>query len=447
MSGLSRLRDPGRGLLLCGLGVALVIGATTAVVRGRAATAGPPPPASGLPAVQPGAPDSLGRAIGAAQEHLRTQPQDWRAWADLGFAYVQEARVSVDPAYYPKADGAIQRSLSLHPQANVAAMIAAGSLAAARHDFSTALDWAQRAVAVDPHNAAAFGVLDDALTQLGRYPQATAAVQRMLDLQPGLASFSRASYDFEEHGDVVNARAALLRAVGDASSPADSAFAHYYLGELAFNSGDLTGAAAEYTAARTADPSAVAPLEGMARVEAARGQTDAAVRDYTEAISRVPQPTYVLELGELEQSLGRTQEAQRQYRLLGTEERLFAANGVNVDLELTLFDADHGSAADALRHGQAIWARQHSVLAADALAWSLHAAGRDAEALDAANSATALGWHNALLYAHRGLIERSLGQATAARADLQRALQINPHFSVLLAPLTVEALAALGGAR
>ncbi len=59
-------------------------------------------------------------------------------------------------------------------------------------------------------------------------------------------------------------------------------------------------------------------------------------------VSAVPQPQYVLELGELEQSQ-HNPDAARQYALFRTEEQLFTANGVTLDTEPTLFEADHGA--------------------------------------------------------------------------------------------------------
>ena len=70
-----------------------------------------------------------------------------------------------------------------------------GALANARHDFAAAADLGERAVAINPYSATAWGVLTDARIQLGDYPAASEAVRQMLDLQPGMASFTRASYD------------------------------------------------------------------------------------------------------------------------------------------------------------------------------------------------------------------------------------------------------------
>jgi len=389
--------------------------------------------------------NSLAAAIAKAQARLRQVPRDYATWASLGSSYVQQGRITADPSYYPKAQGALERSIALNSTDNWQGLAAMGALANARHDFARALVWGRKAVAVDSYSAYSYGVIADAQTQLGDYPGARASIQKMLDLKPGISSFTRASYDFEEHGQVGPAGDALTQALGQATDPADIAFCRYYLGELAFNEGDLTGAASQYARGVAADPSYTLLLAGRAKLEAARGDSAAAVRDYALVVQRVPLPQFVVEYGELLQSLGRTAQAQQQYALLATEQRLFTANGVIDDLTGAQFAADHGAPAEAVAHARAEWSRRHSVLVADALAWALHRAGKDAEALSYADKAMSLGWRNATFFYHRGMIESALGERAAARADLAQALRTNPHFSPLQAPVARRALAQLGG--
>lgn len=430
------------GLAVVGTGIAVVNGgapgARPARPSGRTATAALATPSPGR--------DSLDAAITSAQQQLRTSPDDWVTWADLGAAYVQQARITVDPSYYPKAAGALQQSLRLHPAHNVDALVGLGALANAQHNFAVALDYARQAVAADPYDANAFGVMDDALTQLGDYTGATGAMQHMLDVLPEVSSFTRASYEFEEHGRFAQARYALERALSDAASPTDVAFCRYYLGELAFNAGNLSEAARQYALGLAADATYDPLLEGRAKVEAAQGDRVAAIRDYTSVVGRVPQPQYVIELGEFEQSIGDVGAAGQQYELLSTEESLFAANGVVDDLLPAQFEADHGDPKDAVRHARLEWGRRHSVLVADALAWALHADHLDAEAIGDAQLATRLGWRNAVFYFHQGMIELALGRRADAARDLAAALAINPHFSPLQAPVAASALRSLRAA-
>lgn len=230
------------------------------------------------------------------------------------------------------AAGALDRSLQLQPADNAEAMIGLGALANARHDFAAARNWAQRARALRPSTAAVYGVLADALTQLGDTDGATAAIQRMLDLHPGVAAFTRASYDLELHGRAADARRALEQALADATSRADIALCRYYLGELAFNSGDLGEAARQYEQGLAAAPHDVALLAGTARIDAAHGRTAEALETYRGITARLP--LYLQEYGELLAATGHPEQARQQFDLYRTQQALYQAQGAPDELAL-----------------------------------------------------------------------------------------------------------------
>jgi tetratricopeptide (TPR) repeat protein len=378
--------------------------------------------------------DPVAKDIVTQQTRLKTVPGDWTAWAGLAADYVQEARITADPTYYPKADGAVAKSQQIAPNANFLALTVKATIAAARHDFAGALKLSDASLAIDPYSAVTYGIRGDALDELGRYDEALASFEKMDHLSPSLSSYSRLSYAYELRGNLPLARSDLLLALNDASSPSDSAFAAYYLGELAWGSGDLATAERYYRQGVSLDPDYVPPLEGVAKVEAARGQTSAAVTDYQQVVDRLPQPAYVIEFGDYLASLGRTKQAQQQYGLVLSEEKIFQSQGVNVDLELSLFQADHGDPAGALKSATAEYGRRHSTLVEDAYGWALHVNGHDAAALPHANAALRLGTKSALFYFHRGTIEAGLGMKVPAVSDLREALALNPHFSPLQAP-------------
>lgn len=432
------------------VGLVIVMLVTGAVIGGLGR---PTAPASGNArdvAAQPaqvmgGA--AIAGGIVSLQTRLRTVPRDWSAWASLGALYTAQARLTVDPSYYGKADGAFAKSLQIEPKDNAAALSGQAALASSRHDFTGALALTQRVEKLNAYSTPNLGVMVDALVELGRYPEAFAALQRMVNLKPGVASFARISYSYELRGDITGARYALDQTLAVAQSPSDRAFALQYLGELAFNHGDLATAQRQFVLGLRQDAGYMPLLAGRARVEAAQGKTAAAIRDYGSVVARLPQPSYLIEYGDLLASLGRHQEAVTQYAVVGAEEKLFMAAGVNVDLELALFDADHGRSAAAFVSATAEWDRRKSVLVEDAYAWALHVNGRDKEALVHAKGAARTGMANALFAYHRGMIEKSLGLDAAATTSLKRALQINPYFSTLLAPTARAALRSLEKAR
>ena len=383
-------------------------------------------------------------SIARTQQHLRQVPRDWTAWASLGADYVEQARLTVDPTYYPKAQAALARSFALQPRGNFIACAGSAALAAARHQFRAALRFAEQGLRIDPQNAVLEGVRSDALTQLGRYSAAAAAARRMELLRPGSDAEARLSYAAELRGDRAAARAFMRLALRHAVDGSDVAFARYYLGDLALHEGRPAAALTQYRQALAADPTYVAAREGIAKADAALGRSAAAVQEFARVVALVPQPAYVLEYGELLQSLGRSAAAARQYALFRTEERLFAANGVTLDTDETLFEADHGDVTTALRVGRAALRTRPFLESDDAYAWALHRAGRDRAALRFADRALATGMRNALFRYHHGVIQHALGDDVAARNDLRAALRIDPQFSPLAAPRARQLLAAIG---
>lgn len=435
----------GRGLLVAA-GVAVLAVALLAAGAAFGGPSGAPTTETPAAAARPApAAAGLSASIAALQNDLRRVPNNDRAWAQLGAAYVQQARLTADPGAYTRADGAFAESLRLRPTANDAALSGQASLAAARHEFSRAVELSDAALVLNAYSPAAMATKVDGLVELGRYEAARTVLERLLTLRPGVDSFSRASYAYELQGDVDSARGALQRALDVAAAPSDRAFAFYYLGELAWNTGDIDAAATAYDAAIAADPAYVPPLTGRAKVEALRGNVEKALADYRAAILQQPQPATLVELGELLEAQGRVAEAQQQYAVVRATQQLYAASGQVVDAELALFEADHGDAAKAVElAARAHAARPDSIVAQDSYAWALHAAGRNAEALPLARAAVRTGLKSATFRYHLGAIEAGLGDRTAARSDLQAALALNPGWNPLQAP---KARALLDGLR
>ena len=388
------------------------------------------------------------RVIWDAQEVLRANPDSVDSYALLASAYVQKARETGDPSYYGKAQAAVDQALRRDPR-NVEALIGAGTLANARHQFGEALALGQRALALNPTVPRILGVIADAQTELGMYDAAVETLQKMVDMRPDLGSYSRISSARELHGDLDGAIDAMRMAVqAGGQTTENSAWVRVQLGNLYFAKGDLGSAERIYQETLTLLPDYVYAQAGLARVRAAQGQADAAIALYQRAIAHMPLPEFVIGLGELQESLGRAADAARQYELVGAMQRLFKSSGVDTDLELALFEADHGKdPAATVDLARAAYERRPSVKAADTLAWALYKAGRLAEARLYADEALRLGTQDALMLYHAGTIAQAQGDAAAARKLLGQALDLNPHFSPLFAPLARQALVATASSQ
>lgn len=440
------MRWAARPAAMVGLALVLLLGAAL-MVPGSADSAGAPAlrPAGGADVLGAGSTGDIAAATAALEERLERLPGDWQAWSSLGALHLQRASTTADPAFYERAEAAFAESLAQHPDGNDAALVGQAALAASKHDFGAARDLAEDALAINAYSSPAYGVLTDALVELGDYDESFRSLQRMLDLRPGVPAYTRASYSFELRGDIPAARAALEEALRIASDPADIAFAHRYLGELAFGEGDLDRAERQFVAGLEADPSYTPLLAGRARVAAARDEVELALDTWSTVVERLPDPGYLAELGDLYTSVGQAEEAEAQYELIGVVEQLFLAAGADLDLEQALFAADHGDPIGALDVAERTWRSRRSVHAADAYAWALHVNGRSEEAVALAQQAARLGTRSAQFDYHRGMIQLAVGDTEAARGSLASALDLNPHFSVLHAPVAEAALAELGG--
>ena len=426
----------GSGLILAALALALVL--TSGGGGG-----------SSSPAAAPLDPYAATQATVAFWEaRVEADPADFTAYNHLASAYLQRARETGDVGDYGRAQAAVDASLAELPGDNPSAYALLASLQITRHEFGEAIGTAGKAMELDPADPFAYALLGDAQLNLGQYSAAAISYNELIARAPGLSAFSRLAHVYELQGDLPNAEGAWQNALStDAGRNAEaSAWANTQFGTFYFNQGDLDSAALQHDAALDAFPGYIHALAGQARIAAARGDYDGAIGLYTEVTDRQPLPEYVAALGDVYAAARMTDEAQRQYDLIGAIDQLYRANGINIDLRLALFFADHDiRIGEAVQSALAAYAAQSaSVYAADAVAWALYKADRADEALPYARQALSLGTLDANLWYHAGMVYNALGDEGAAREHLQRALDINLDFSVLQAPVAQQALEELG---
>ncbi|MFD3760820.1 hypothetical protein [Streptomyces sp. NPDC058622] len=436
-------------LVAAAVAVVLIAGALLIRPARTGDDARPPGPseraASAVGMGAPAAAVDLTALVADREKWVAAHPDDDASWSVLGAAYLEQARRTADTGWYPKAERALKRSLEVRPveKGNFDAMTGMGTLANARRDFGTGKKWGELVRAQAPQRWTAYPVLVDAYSGLGDYKAAQAAADRLLELRTGLVAYTKASQVYRDRGWREDAVMAMEHAAGAAKAPAEKAYALFRLGELSWERGETTEALRQYEAALRTDPAQAQALGGRARALAGLGRGGEAVRDYRMALGRTPVPQLALELGELLDSLGREREAQVPYDMLGALAARDGSNGVDEDVVLGLYEADHGDPAAAVRRLSQEWSRHKSVQVADALGWALHKAGDDVAALEYAKKAAEPGVRNADFAYHRAMIERGLGDEAATRRHLQEALRTNPRFSPLRAPAAKEALAAI----
>jgi len=398
--------------------------------------------------------------IRSLQLRVRMYPSDFKAYDQLGAAYIQKGRETADASYYELAKAALDKSLDL-----VSSDLAAASakthmavVAMAEHQFDEALSWAQEALALGSGDPSPWAIVGDALTDLGEYDRAAEAYARLRDpIQPENESTalvyereSRVAYLRFLRGDATGAIKLMRDAIAVATTlhlPAENvAWSEYQLGEICFKSGDIPGAERAYRAGLLIDPNSYRNLAGLGEVRTAQERYSEAIALYQKALAVVPFPAFAAALYDLDMQAGRPADARKQLELI---EFIAKLNPINERLfyrELALFYADHSlKLKESVELAKKELEVRHDVYTWDILAWVLYKNGRIREAAEAMEKALATGTADALLDFHSGMIEFQLGDLAGAKTLLGRALALNPHFHMVYPGQARKTLTQLAG--
>jgi tetratricopeptide (TPR) repeat protein len=348
--------------------------------------------------------------------------------ATRGLALQQQARVTGNPALYPRAAEALEEALRLDPR-NAPALRGLSALAASRHRFAESLVLAQRARALEPQVAVVYGLIGDASLELGRYRQAFAAFDRMASLRPSANVYARISYARELTGDLPGALEAMELAIDSAGVGEPAAWTRTLTGNLLLSLRRQAEAKLRFREALAFAPGYPGALSGLAEIRATDGDLEGARRLYDRAAAAAPVPEFAASLGDTLDRLGRRAEAERAWQRADELERLFAANGGRNLLETAEFDLNHDrslrSALERARRGRA---ERPSVEGDHVLAWALYKNGLCAEARVVSLRSLRLGTLDVDGLYHHALIERCLRNDTAAARYFARVEALDPAY-------------------
>jgi len=374
------------------------------------------------------------RQIQIAEARIKSLPGSAHGYNLLASAYMQKARETGDFGFNARAETTLNRSLEIAP-GDSSAIILRATLLLTYHRFREALEEAKRAQVPGRESPDLYGVMTDALVELGDYSAAVDAAQKMMDLRPDSASYSRASYVRALHGDLEGAIEAMVVAV-KAANPRNAEGAAWYrvhLGLVLMNAGKRAEGERQFDIALDTFPDYHPALAAKARARVAGGDFEGAIQFYRQAQARVPLPEIVIPLGDLYSKLGRADEARQQYELVDFIERQAAGNAT-YSRELALFWADHDMKLDeALEIMRQERVARADIQTSDALAWCLFKKGKLAEAKESIEQAMRLGTRDARIFYHAGLIYDALNDRERAVKYLKLALEADFSFAVLQA--------------
>jgi tetratricopeptide (TPR) repeat protein len=384
----------------------------------------------------PGAPstsrDDLARTVASMQARLATNPFDGPAAVTLADALLRQTRVAGNGGLAATAEQSLLKVLSRDTEFYDARRMLA-SVYLSQHRFRDAQREAERCLAVHENDAWVQGVLGDAHLELGNYPEAFRAFDRMNARKPNAASYARASYARELQGDLDSAvrYMQMAREATGASDPESIAWHHAQLGHLYLEIGRLTDARREYAHADFTFPGHPFASEGLARVAAASGDHAAALEIVKTRLAAAPAPADFALAGDLLQALGRSDEAEQNYRLAETGWR----SDVPEPTRLARFLAERGRRLDeAVQVAQATWTTRKDIFSADALAWAYFQTGRVDKARAAIAEATRTGTRDRIIRYHEAAIARALGHMDQAQRLVTQSLDRSPRFDLVAAP-------------
>ncbi len=402
-------------------------------------------PSSPAPAATPTATTAradLERAVAGARARLVDAPLDPAAAITLSEALLRLTRVTGNGGLALEAEAVLTRVLKDEPlEYGARRMLAAVYLS--QHRFGDAIREAERCRQMQPRDNWPNGVLGDAHLERGEYDAAFTAFDRMLAQRPDAGAYARASYARELQGDRAGALR-LMQMAAEAAAPQDveaRAWYHAQAGHLLLEMGRPPDARREFRHADFLFPGHPFALEGLARVDVAEGQLEAALNRVNPLPGSPPPPAAAALAGDILAALGRPQEAERQYRLAEAGWRGDAPEPAR----FARFLAERGRHLDeAVR--LAAGAERRDIFTDDALAWACFRTGQLDRARAASARALRTGTRDRVIRYPAAAIEHATGNAATARRLLTEALDGSPRFDLIAAPAAQTLLAVLTAA-
>jgi tetratricopeptide (TPR) repeat protein len=355
---------------------------------------------------------ALQRRVADLQARLTARPDDIGIAISLADALLRQARVTGNAGLAIQAEQIVRRALDGDP-ANYDANRILAALYLSQHRFREAVAAGEKNRDARPSDPVNYGVIGDGHLELGDYPEAFDAFDRMMMLRPSAAAYARVAYARELQGNLLGAVDAM-RLASDATAADDieaAAWHHSQLGDLYLKLGKRHEAESEYIAASHAFPGHPFAVLGYARLLADRGESTSALRLLQELARTAPTPELAARTGDLLTKLGRREEAERQYALAEAAWRVDAPEPKN----LARFLAEHDRKIDeAVLIAERAAAERHDIFTEDALAWSYFKAGRADEARRTIKDALRTGTKDPDILAHASAI-RGLAVESAAR--------------------------------
>ena len=379
---------------------------------------------------------------------VKNKRENDAVWVHLGNAVMQKVRETGAETHYGHAEYVFRKALEISPK-NIAATVGMSWVYGGRHQFRESIEWANKALALDPQNQDAHGLIGDAAVEFGDYDTAFDHYQKMLDIRPDLSSYSRAAHLLHLTGDVQKASLLMKKAINAGGPYAENtAWCRAQLALMLWNTGAISVAEQELEKAMEAAPANYYVLDAMGKVKSAKKDYNSAIEYYQKAVAITPNPKTLIALGDLYLLKGEKKKAEEQFQRVQGNNGHHYAHGQQGNIFLARFYADHDrNLPEALKEAEAAYRNSKNVFVTDTLAWCYYKNGRYDEALKVIQKALQWQTPDANILFHAGMIYAKLSNHSMAQKYLYQALSLNPNFHPVYSTVAVETLKQLGRKR
>ena len=369
-------------------------------------------------------------------KRLKNDPEDKKLLLTLTSLYVNEGRITGNLSYYNDAALKCAEIVLKNDPENFEALTFKSMILLSQHQFEDGLAVALQVQKKYPYNAFVYGLIIDGNVELGNYPAAIEAADKMVSIRPDLRSYSRIAYLREIHGDIPGAIEAMKMAV-DAGSPGDenTEWCRVQTGKLYEQLGKIKDAAMHYTIA--ADNRADYPyaMAGLARIAMAEKDLTKAISLYEKTVSLMPDHTFKEGMSEVYKLMGQEDKAKTVANDIMEQMQKVSAGskGQNEDHEIAHAYMGVNNYEKALEYALKEYHRRPSNIEVnETVAIVYYGKAEYARALPYIESALKTNCKNPELLCHAGLIYAKSGDEAKAKMFLNNALKNNPVMSPAL---------------